>query len=59
MEKVVGIEDIENIELWLMDYEEIMQLQDFVYVMVWGGDVVRDEYVGGGGYLGVWGWGLG
>jgi hypothetical protein len=55
----VGTEDTENTELWPMDYEETMQPQDFVHVMVWGGDAVRDEYVGGGGYPGVWGWGLG
>jgi hypothetical protein len=59
MEKAVGTEDTENTELWPMDYEETMQPQDFVHVMVWGGDAVRDEYVGGGGYPGVWGWGLG
>lgn len=45
----MGTEDTENTELWPMDYEETMQPQDFVHVMVWGGDAVRDEYVGGGG----------
>lgn len=44
----MGTEDTENTELWPMDYEETMQPQDFVHVMVWGGDAVRDEYVGGG-----------